>query len=83
MLRTEDGVRLFPSFQLHDGGVVAGLAEVLCILQTGTDSPWTWAQWLNVELANQDPRRNIQYLYDGRLNEAVRAAHHVAWAWSS
>lgn len=47
MLRTDDDVHLFPSFQLHDGKVVAGLEEVLLVLQTGVASPWTWAQWLN------------------------------------
>jgi hypothetical protein len=48
MLRTEDGVYLFPVFQLHDGEVVPGLREVLLTLQTGVSDSWTWAQWLNV-----------------------------------
>ncbi|MFJ4225411.1 hypothetical protein [Microbacterium sp. NPDC089695] len=83
MLRTEEGTVLFPSFQIHNGTVVAGLNEVLLILQTGTTSPWTWTQWLNVELPDADPPRNIEYLYNGRLEEAMRDARHVAWAWSS
>ena len=83
MLLTEDGVLLFPSFQLIEGKVVEGLREVLCVLETGTASRWTWAQWLNTELPDEDPPRNIQYLYDGRLDEALRDAEHDAWAWRS
>lgn len=83
MLRTEDDVLLFPSFQLHDGKVVAGLTEVLHVLQTGTASSWTWAQWLNVPLPDHNPPRNIERLYQGRLDEAIRDARHDAWAWSS
>lgn len=39
MLQTDDGVELFPSFQLQDGVVVEGLQDVLQILQTGVNSP--------------------------------------------
>lgn len=83
MLRTEDDVHLFPAFQLLDGKVVAGLREVLLVLQTGTNGSWTWAQWLNVALPKADPPRNITLLYEGRLEEALRDARHVAWSWSS
>ena len=83
MLCTEDDVRLFPLFQLHNGTVVAGLTEVLRILQIGKGSSWTRAQWLNVELPDSDPPRNIQRLYEGCIEEVIRDARHVAWAWSS
>ncbi|WP_136042445.1 MULTISPECIES: hypothetical protein [unclassified Microbacterium] len=83
MLRTSDDVTLFPSFQLIEGKVVEGLTEVLRVLETGTANRWTWAQWLNTELPNEDPSRNIQYLYAGRLDEALRDAEHDAWAWRS
>ncbi|MBT2485901.1 MULTISPECIES: hypothetical protein [unclassified Microbacterium] len=82
-LRTSDGVLLFPAFQLLDGKVVTGLTRVLVILEIGTADPWTWAQWLNTELPDADPPRNIQYLYDGRLDEAIRDAKHDACAWRS
>lgn len=82
-LRTTDDVYLFPAFQLHNGQVAEGLTQVLRILQTGTASRWTWAQWLNTELPDADPPRNIQYLYAGRLDEAIRDAGHDAWAWNS
>ena len=83
MLRTEDGVYLFPAFQLLGGQVVEGLAEVLHVLQTGTVGSWTWAQWLNVTLPDDGPPRNIQRLYEERLDETIRDAKHVAWAWGS
>lgn len=83
MLRTSDDVLLFPAFQLLEGKVVTGLTRVLVILEIGTADPWTWAQWLNTELPDADPPRNIQYLYDGRLDEACRDARNVAWSWSS
>lgn len=83
MLRTSDGVFLFPAFQVVDGSVVKGLPAVLRILEIGSDAPWMWAQWLNVEWPDGDPPRKIQYLYDGRVEEAIRDARQVAWAWNS
>jgi len=83
MLYTADDVLLFPSFELHHGQAVDGLTEILRILQTGANAPWTWAQWLNTELPGEDPPRNITLLYEGRLNKAIRNATHDAWAWKS
>lgn len=83
MLHTSDGVDLFPAFQLHHGKIVEGLTEVLRVLQTGTAGSWTWAQWLNTELPEEDPPRNITLLYEGRLDEAIRDASQDAWAWST
>lgn len=83
MLHTDDDVYLFPSFQLQAGKVVEGLQEVLLVLQAGMNSPWTWAQWLNVALPEENPPRNITLLYEGRLEEALRDARHDAWAWRS
>ncbi len=82
-LHTSDDAYLFPSFQLHNGQAVEGLTQVLHVLQTGTTSRWTWAQWLNVPLPDTDPPRNIQRLYDGSLDEVLRDAEHVAWSWGS
>ena len=83
MLRTSDDVVLFPAFQVVDGRVVKGLPRVLPILEIGCDSPLRWAHWLNAETPSTDPPRKIQYLYDGRLDEAIRDAKHVACAWNS
>lgn len=83
MLQTDGHVYLFPSFQLHDGNIVEGLQDVLRALETGTSSRWTWAAWLNVELPEEDPRRTITLLYEGRREEALRDARHDARVWSS
>lgn len=83
MLFTDEGVDLFPAFQLQDGNIVDGLQDTLRVLETGTTGRWTWAQWLNVALPEEDPPRNITLLYEGRLEEALRNARHDAWAWSS
>jgi hypothetical protein len=83
MLCTDDGVDLFPSFQLRDGKIVEGLQVVLRVLATGTASRCTWATWLNAALPDADPPRNITLLYERRLEEALQHARHDAWTWSS
>lgn len=82
MLHTSDDALVFPAFQLHDGKPVAGLAEVLQVLKAGVQDAWTWAQWLNVALPNEEPPRNITLLHEGRLEEALRNARHDAWSWN-
>ena len=78
MLHTDDDVYLFPTFQLLDGKAVAGLQEVLLVLQVGVSDPWTWAQWLNVALPQEDPPRNITLLYEGAsmMCSATRGTTH-------
>ena len=83
MLPTSDDVPLFPAFQIVDGKVVKGLPRVLLILEIGIESPWMWAQWLNVEWPDANPPRKIKYLYDGRIEEAIRDAREAASAWNS
>ena len=62
MLTTDDGIDLFPRFQLDGGKIVDGFQGVLRVLATGTAGRWTWAQWLNVALPDKDPPRNITLL---------------------
>lgn len=83
VLQTDDGVTLYPAFQLHDGRVVDGLSDVLAVLQTGTAGHWTWAQWLNTALSEKDVPRAIDALRAGRLDEVLLDAGHDAWAWRS
>lgn len=79
VLETDEGVTLYPAFQLHDGRVVDGLSDVLAVLLTGTADHWTWAQWLNTALPEEDVPRAIDALLAGRLDEVL----HDAWAWRS
>ncbi|MFK0402029.1 hypothetical protein ACIQTT_06835 [Microbacterium sp. NPDC090225] len=80
-VRTSDGVVLYPAFQLHGGRVVDGLHEVLRILRTGTAGRWTWVQFLNVAIPGEV--RQIENLYEGRLEDVLRDARHEAAAWRS
>lgn len=85
-LLTEDGALLYPAFQAWDGRVVPGLTEVLHVLNTGTSSRWTWAQWLNTRpddgLGGEEPSA-IERLRAGDLDGVLLEARHDAWAWSS
>lgn len=80
---TTDGITLYPQFQVWDGQVVDGLAEVLQVLCTGTDSRWTWAQWLNTAIPGSEPgpSRHIDELHAGLLDVVLRDAEHDAAAW--
>lgn len=62
---------------------MAGLADVLQALRTGIDSGWTWAQWLNVAVPDDDfnSSRNIDKLSAGLLDVVLRGAEHDAAAW--
>lgn len=85
-LVTEDGVRLYPAFQFDDGRPVPHLTEVLTVLHSGVESPWTWAQWLNTPLINdagQGLPSNIDRLRAGQLGEVLLEARHDAYVWGS
>lgn len=82
-LETDDGTTLYPAFQLHDGHIVDGLEEVLRILQTGVADPWTWAQWLNTAVSDENPPRIIDALRTGDIDLVVLRARQDAASWSS
>lgn len=83
---TSDGVDLYPAFQIWDGKPVGGLADVLRVLRTGVDNQWTWAQWLNTPLTDEDgveQPTNVQRLREGQLADVLREAMHDAAVWRS
>jgi len=85
-LLTDDGVVLYPDFQIWKGRPVAGLGDVLSVLCTGTRSPWTWAQWLNTQADDESGATvssAIEQLRAGKSGEVLRDARHAAWSWSS
>lgn len=85
-LRTTDDVRLYPEFQLWNGGIVDGLPEVLRVLRAGINDSWTWAQWLNTRPSGSDgidEPSSIEQLREGNLSDVLRDARHDAWSWSS
>lgn len=83
-LTTDDGVDLYPAFQIWDGEPVPGLVEVLRVLHTGVNGPWTWAQWLNTPLTDEDgveQPSNAQRLREGHLADVLLEAKRDAAAW--
>lgn len=84
-LITSDDVVLYPTFQVVDGAVVAGLGVVLRTLRTGTDSALMWSQWLRsspppLDHVSTHPSP-IERLIAGDVDGVVLAAAHTAWAW--
>lgn len=85
-LETSDGVLLYPAFQIVDGRVVDGVADVLRVLRTGTRSTWTWARWLNTPFddeTGEEAPSAIEQLRTGRIDEVLRDARLAASSWSS
>lgn len=85
-LLTDEGVKLYPAFQVHEGFLLEGLGAVLQVLSTGTTSRWTWAQWLNTQVNDDSGEKApsaIEQLRAGYLDDVLRDARHAAWSWSS
>ena len=83
-LTTSSGATVYPAFQVRGGALVRGLREILPALRSGTDDPWTWAQWLNATVpGGRDGRRHIDELADGQLEKVRADAERVARSWSS
>ncbi|WP_336644611.1 hypothetical protein [Microbacterium sp. USHLN186] len=85
-LTTSDGVQLYPAFQIWDGRPASDLADVLRVLRTGVNDPWTWAQWLNTPLTDEDgveQPANIERLREGQLADVLLEAKHDAAVWGS
>ncbi|WP_449407158.1 hypothetical protein [Microbacterium maritypicum] len=85
-VNTDEGVLLYPAFQVWAGRLVPGLGDVLRTLSTGTKSRWTWAQWLNTRLDDGEGGElpsAIEQLRAGQLGDVLIEARHDAWSWSS
>ena len=65
---------------MQDGKVVGWLTDVLRVLQTGTQSRWTRAQWLNTPYPDGEPTAPEKMLAGG-LDENLAKARHDAWSW--
>jgi len=85
-LEADDGVRLYPAFQIAEGRVIDGVTDVLRVLSAGTKSTWTWAQWLSTPVddeTGEEAPSAIEQLRAGRIEDVLRDARHAAAAWSS
>jgi hypothetical protein len=79
-LVTSDDLEVFPAWQVKDGALVLGLAEILAELRGGFDDPWMWVQWL-VATPPGGARSHIEDLRAGDVEGVALAARHTAWAW--
>ncbi len=85
-LETREGRLLYPAFQVHEGRLVDGIADVMLALSVGTHDSWTWAQWLNTPVhdeTGEDAPSAIEQLRAGRLEDVLRDARRAASSWSS
>ena len=83
-LLTDDGVPLYPAFQVNDAHIVEGLTDVLKVLSSGTSSRWTWAQWLNAPVdddSGEEAPSAIDRLRTGQFAEVFCDAEHAAAGW--
>jgi len=79
-LTTTDGVSVFPSFQFDsNGGRLPHLSDVLDVLATGVDDPWTWASWLNAP--DKAGLTNAARLRNGDWELVRESASEDAAAW--
>lgn len=74
----------FPALQFsYAGEIIPTIMEVVKILASGVNAPWTWAMWLAVELEEYDNLSAAQWLRDGRDKEVIlRAAREDASVWA-
>lgn len=85
-LDTSDRRTLYPAFQVRNRSLVPGLADVLTVLGSRMDDPWTWAHWLNTPPSAESGRdrlRPIDRLADGDHSGVIAAARLVAGSWAS
>ncbi|MBT2496214.1 hypothetical protein J7E45_11405 [Microbacterium sp. ISL-59] len=84
--RVSGGHRLYPAFQVGEGRLVDGFADVMTALAFGTHDPRTWAQWLNTRVDDESEETApsaIEQLGASQLEEVLRDARHAASSWSS
>lgn len=80
-LTTADDIFVYPSFQFGPTGErLPHLQDVLGILQSGIDDPWTWAAWLNTPDATG--LTMAERLRQGQWQEVCDLATEDAAAWS-
>lgn len=72
---TADGVRLFPAFQMDEGGQpLPRLSEVVAELDPEADDPWGDAVWLNAPSDDLDGLTPAAALRTERADDVIRLA---------
>lgn len=74
-VETQDGDRLFPSFQFEsDGALVPHMIEIVQLLEAGLSSPWGVALWLNTPVDDLGNRSIVDCLKQGESSVAFEYA---------
>lgn len=74
-VETQDGDRLFPSFQFEsDGALVPHMMEVVHVLEGGLSSAWGIALWLNTPVVDLGNRSIVDCLKQGESGAAFEYA---------
>ena len=80
-LVTSDGVSIYPGFQFDNNGErLPHLKDVLDILATGINDPWTWAMWLTTP--DDGGVTSATQLRNGEWKKVFDDAMEDAAAWS-
>ncbi|TFD14624.1 hypothetical protein E3T42_11465 [Cryobacterium sp. TMT4-10] len=80
--RTADGTDLYPSFQLNASVErLAGLREVLTVLDPGLDDPWGDALWLTAVVRRFEGRSAAELMRNGELEPVLAAARQDRTTW--
>lgn len=76
-----DGENLYPAFQDRRLPACTRVEQVLTVLQSGIDDPWTWTQWLNtpgVTTAARTSLAPIDLSLAGELGAVLNEARYDA-----
>ena len=83
VVRTTDGVQLYPSFQFtEDGTSLPSLRDVIVLVDPGNQDPWGAALWLNARSEELDFSTPAEALRDGRRSDVIDLAYRIGSAWS-
>ncbi len=70
-LPTRSGKMLYPAFQFRGGRTIAGLSDLLLVLDASGASPWTQASWFVTPQDELDGESPTAYLNRRSLDERV------------
>jgi len=79
-LRTGNGRVYYPAFQFANGRPIAGLADILAVIEENLVSRWTLASWLVSPEDDLDGASPIDALSAGEVQRVLEVAQ--AWALS-
>jgi hypothetical protein len=80
--RTQNGDDLYPCFQFGPAGEpLAGLSDVLSVLDPGLADSWGDALWLNAALHRFNNRSAAELMREGKIDAVITAARNDRARW--